>query len=220
MSRPLHHLCLAGTLGLGACTVVHPTGWNLTESSEPMRLTATPGVMYGWAPLSYDLPDGRRIRVEVDRIRRAINGATNVRFSLGFEGEPRQLHCATEPTGPGLESSRFGCWDAKGTTTLSIAPECASRNPGVAMRDARCWEGHLTRQGERIELRRAHFARSGVPVGRIAWVGDHGPLLAANIQVDLRMDLWVSEPTEPALHDDLILFTVAIAWWEHAATSD
>ena len=123
-STRLHiQLCLAGTLGVGACTVVNPTGWHLTESSEPKSVTVTPGRTRNPYPDGYDLPDGRRIVVTYHGTGLFYTHPDAVRFSLAFEGDPRRLHCEA-----GLESTRFGCWDADETVKLEMGPQCASLN--------------------------------------------------------------------------------------------
>ncbi|MEZ4449738.1 MAG: hypothetical protein R3B09_09670 [Nannocystaceae bacterium] len=82
-----------------------------------------------------------------------------------------------------------------------------------------CWDGELEAQGRRLTLRHAHLRRVGAPIGRVAWLDEAGhALLAADIVREARFDLFdVDPPVPPELRRDLVLVTVALAWWEHAA---
>lgn len=205
-----------------ACNVVHPSGWDTTAPTT--RVSATPGVMYGWAPLSYDLPDGRRVVIEVDHVSRRL-GTTSTAFVVRYASEPRPaMRCATEPQGPGVPAARFGCWSLPASEpglTLWIH-RCAQAGTPGALGEKSCWEGtSTTKEGEHIRLEHAYLQRSRIPVGRISWVGPQGPLLAANIQLDTVFEMYAVAPQlSRELHDQLLLLTVALAWWEHASTSD
>lgn len=219
---------LALLLALAACSVRHPPGW--PEGQAPSeQVTATPWVPTGSAPLRWDLGRGGQIDIDVER-RAVLSGGgayqSEIRFAAAYrDGEGSPLVCATEPAGPGVPRTRFGCWSQGDPAALRfwLAPgvDCPARHAGTArtLTTPACWDGELEAQGRRLTLRHAHLRRVGAPIGRVAWLDEAGhALLAADIVREARFDLFdVDPPVPPELRRDLVLVTVALAWWEHAA---
>lgn len=223
-SRPL---LLVALVALTSCTVVPPPGW--PADAEPSSvITATPGVMYGFAPLSWDLPDGRVARVDVDRCRvgNGMGGrAVDMRFDIMVRGEPSsRIQCQTDPMGPSVPETRFGCWTTETSTpriNFWMAPEmeCDASQRQTLTRPS-CWDGEVRSHDGRIALVHGYLESAGAPVGRVSWVSDRGPLLAADIVVDQQVRLYdLDAEMSPELRDRLLLFTIALSWWEHAASS-
>ncbi|MBN1771809.1 MAG: hypothetical protein JXB32_11140 [Deltaproteobacteria bacterium] len=218
--------CLVATLG---CTVVTPPGWPVEPDAEPQVLAATPWVMYGFAPTSWDLPDGRQIGIEVDRcvvgtgLARAL---TDVEFSVAFRDSPAPgIRCRTDPTGEGVPETRFGCWtegDAGGSSRFWLAPGggCAYGAIETATRP-HCWNGEFTGPDGPISLVHGYLEDTGSPVGYLSWVGPPGPVIAADIVIDQQIRIHDLVGDLPAAsRDRLLLHTVALSFWEHATHSD
>ena len=221
-------LALLSLVGACGCAVSHPPGWP-ERREPPVVVAATPWVMYGFAPLSWDLPDGRVIHVEVERcsVGSTLGGrSVDIDFSAAFRGQPdRRIRCRTDPRGEGVPETRFGCWSEGETGTpvaLWMAPEleCSGSDHGTLTR-ASCWDGQGSRGEEPISLVHGLLESTGSPVGYVSWVSRQGPLLAANIVVDQQVRLYdVGAELSPDLRDRLVLLTVALSWWEHASRSD
>ncbi|WAS90826.1 hypothetical protein [Nannocystis punicea] len=227
----MHALALAPFVVLLACAVTYPAGW--PEAAKPSQVvTPTRGVMYGAAPLSWDLPDGTHIRVDVEAAS-VISGlgayVAEFRFAAAYVDDPEPgIACATEPAGPGVPRTRFGCWSRADPTALHLwlAPggDCPARHVGAARTLVRpeCWQGELLAHGRRLQLRHGFLRSTKAPVGYITWVDEHEQaLLAADIVRELRIDLFdgTAEVT-PELRRSLVLLTVALTWWEHASSPD
>lgn len=224
-------LALVPCLALFACTVVYPTGWP-AQSQPSQIMLATRGVSYGAAPRSWDLPDGTQIRIDIARAS-VLSGmgayVADIRFAAAYADDPDPgIECATEPTGPGVPRTRFGCWSRADPSALRmwLAPggDCPARHVQAIRSVVRpeCWQGELEAHGRRLTLRHGYLRASKVPVGYVTWVDERGQaLLAADIVRELRYDLYegTAEAT-PGLRRSLVLLTVALAWWEHASGPD
>lgn len=218
---------LAATLG---CTVVTPPGWPVESDAEPSEvLSATPGVMYGFAPTSWDLPDGRQVAVEVDRcvvgsgVTRAL---TDVEFAVVFgDSSAPGIRCRTNPAGDGIPQTRFGCWtegDSGASGRFWLAPGAACEHGTVETSTrSECWSGELTSPDGPVALVHGYLENTGSPVGYLSWVSPQGPLLAADIVTDQQIRLFDLAGNLPApAHDRLLLYTVALSFWEHATQTD
>jgi hypothetical protein len=218
-------------LGLCSCAVVHPPGWE-ARAVPPTVIGATPGVMYGFAPMSWDLPDGRRIEIDVAecKVTSGIGSySADIAFSAAFTDDSGdRIRCETAPVGPGVPRTRFGCWNEGDSTealTFWLAPDedCPARNAAVAttLTNQRCWNGELSHGGETYSLVHGYLAKTESPVGFVSWVAGEEPLLVADIVVDSRV---VVHEVDAALPDELrrrlVLLTVALSWWEHASRPD
>ena len=212
-----------------ACAVVHPPGWE-ARKDPPMLISATPWKMYGFAPVSWDLPDGRTIEIDVAECS-VTSGmglySANIAFSAAIANAPGgEIRCTTDPAGPGVPNTRFGCWtdgDAAEAMKFWLAPDedCPAQNVSVTktLTTPRCWNGELTYGDESIALVHGYLESTESPVGYVSWVSDKEPLLAADIVVDSRVlvhDVGADLPDE--LRQQLILLTVALSWWEHASS--
>jgi len=197
-----------------------------------MVIGATPWVMYGFAPVSWDLPDGRVILIEVERCA-IVSGmglyTADIDFSAAFRDAPgERIRCRTDPTGPGVPETRFGCWtegDAASPLQFWIAPgeDCPARHVPVArtLTTPSCWNGELTTEGGPIALVHGYLKSTGSPVGYVSWVSQSGALLAADIVVDQRILVYdVGAELPDDLRQRLLLLTVALSWWEHASQPD
>lgn len=225
----MHRAVLVPVIALVACSVKHPPGWP-DEAVAGEAITATRGVMYSVAPRRWDVPGGEEIRVDVDAFE-IVSGwgraAAAMRFSAAYVGEPASgLACATEPTGPGVPETRFGCWSATDPAALQfwLAPGagCPAGQPLRNVKRPECWQGESTVNGRRIRLRHGHLRGNGWPVGEIAWVDeDEQALLVADI-VREQQYLVYPGPIAPtaALRRALVLLTVAFAWYVHATSGD
>jgi hypothetical protein len=220
---------LVPVIPLLACSVDHPPGWPDGQVAGE-AITATRGVMYSVAPRRWDVPGGEVIRVDVEAFE-IVSGwgraAAALRFSAAYVGDPDPgIVCATEPTGPGVPETRFGCWSPADPAALQLwlAPgaDCPARQPLRTLARPECWQGESVVHGRRIRLRHGHLRRNGWPVGNIAWVDEDGrALLAADIVREQQFHLYPgpAEPT-PEQRRALVLLTVAFAWYEHATSAD
>lgn len=219
-------------VALTGCAVSYPVGW-ARRAQTPELVTATPGVMYGRAPLSWDVADGDKIHIAV-RDAAVTSGMglyrQEIRFTATYASAPDvRIVCETEPSGPDVPRTHFGCWseprDAE-PIRLWMAPgaDCRMRDGAVvdALTTPECWHGELAVRGQRLRLRHGHLQSTGSPVGYVSWVDDgDGMLLAADIVSEMRIELFDPQPARPVaaeLRRWLVLLTVALSWWEHAAS--
>ncbi|MEQ9080909.1 MAG: hypothetical protein RLP09_44005 [Sandaracinaceae bacterium] len=221
-------LCLSLALLLtGGCSVAYPTQWNARATSAE-NVDATPWVVYANTPTSWESRDGQ-IQLRSTRHER-LSGMGLYRLDLEFEVElvgpsGRIITCRTEPTGPDVPSSRFGCWSGPEGERLRlwIAPgeDCPSRDAGVmrTQTSPACWNGELTFEGDVIRLSSGHLESTGSPVGYITWVSDEGELLlAANIVAEQRIQVFGGpSPVPDRLRRALLPLTVALHHWRHAS---
>lgn len=211
-----------------ACSVKHPPGW--PEGQAPGEvISAARGGMYSLAPRRWDLADGRQIRVDLAKFSIVSlwgKAAAEVQFTAAYVDDPDPgLDCATEPTGPGVPETRFGCWSRAEPQVLRfwLAPgvDCRLQQPIRVNKRPECWQGELMIQGQRFRLRQGQLRRLGWPIGHIAWVDEREQaLLAADIVREQQFRLYAGPiaPT-PELRRALVLLTVALAWYEHATSS-
>ncbi len=211
------------------CTVVTPPGWPVEPHAEPQVVTATPWVMYGFAPTSWDLPDGRQIAVEVDRCAVGTGLArswTDVEFSVAFRDSPGPgIRCRTDPNGDGVPETRFGCWtegDAGASSRFWLAPGAGCEYGAVETSTRpHCWNGELTGTDGPVSLVHGYIEDTGSPVGYLSWVGPPGPLIATDIVTDQQIRIYdLADDLPAAVRDRLLLHTVALSFWEHATDSD
>jgi hypothetical protein len=189
-----------------------------------MVVRATPGRMVGLAPTSWDLPGGRRIRIDVDRAS-VLSGMglyrADMAFTAGFIGTADQIGCGTEPAGPAVPETRFGCWGEG--VAFWIAPDqgCSARDAAnvETLTTAACWNGQLRTGRRRIDLRHATLAATGSPVGYVTWMDEQDRvLLTADIVSTFQIRFYRLAGGRPsAMTRKLLLLTVALAWWEHAS---
>lgn len=210
------------------CTVVDPPGWPEERRPQPTRrIVATPGVMYGFAPLSWDLPDGRTVAVDVDELRLPPLARTaDVEFAVAYvDGPGHALRCSTD-FAP-LEEGWFRCTGADGqgrpiTFRLGPGERCELSIAGHMRTYATpaCWRGSLTTVDGTFALERGYFENNGVIVGYVSWVDDEGPVFAANLVSEMQIALHDGgRPRHPA-DDSLVLTTVALHWFEQATDQD
>ena len=220
---------VASIVGGVGCTFVRPPGWPVAEKPS-LVIQATPWRMYGSAPTSWDLPGGDRIRIAVHRATIQSGMGTHradVAFEAAYASSPgERIRCETEPQGPNVPPTRFGCWSPQpgtGAVTFWLAPgeDCPARDFGMVktLTTPRCWDGQLTMDGHDIELRHGYWRDTGSPIGYVSWVSrDNGVLMAADLVMETQVRLY--EPTT-ARGDRttrmLRLLTVAISWWEHVS---
>ncbi len=217
-------LLLVVSLTASACAIVRPPAWPDPEP-EPVVIVATPGHMYGYAPLSWDLPTGEAITIGVDRAG-VTSGLGMYEADIAFTaalGE-EQLRCESEPAGPDVPATRFGCWSKAVTFWLAPGRDCPARHAAHAstLTTPACWEGELTLDGQRARLHHGYVEATGAPVGYVSWTTEDGALLmAANIVSSMQVRI---VDTAEALPEEarrrLTLLTVALSWWEHASRPD
>lgn len=221
----MHATRLLPLLLLPACAVAYPTGWE-ERGVRTELVSATPGVAYSAAPRSWDLASGDRIGVDV-----AAHSVTSglgayradMRFSVAHAGATEKLDCATDPTGPDVPRTRFGCWSAAVRFWLAPDLDCPARDGGAArsLTTPACWQGEALVHGQRLRLQHGTLRSTGAPVGYIAWVDERDEaVLAANIVGELQIELFDVRPLPPAQRRALVELTVALSWWEHAAAVD
>lgn len=219
-------LLLAVPLLASACTVIRPPGWPASDQ-EPTVIQATSGRMYVTAPTSWDLPSGETILVAVDRASVTSGfGLYHAQIAFTASLDREQIRCESEPAGPSVPQTRFGCWSiGSGADKLEfwLAPgeDCPARHmPYITtLTTPSCWNGELTMNGQRASLQHGYVESTGVPVGYVSWMSSANELLlAADIVTEAQVHIY--EPKR-ALPDQvkrrLILLTVALSWWEHAS---
>lgn len=204
-----------------ACAIVRPPAWPDPEP-EPLVIEATPGHMYGYAPISWDVPTGETITIAVDRAS-VTSGLglyhADIAFTAALDGE--QLRCESEPAGPGVPSTRFGCWSEGVTFWLAPGHDCPPRHAAHAstLTTPACWDGELTVDGQRTLLHHGYVEATGAPVGYVSWTTEAGELqLAADTVSSMQVRIYAaSKALSDRARRRLVLLTVALSWWEHAA---
>lgn len=210
------------------CAVTHPPDYEQLASEPPLVAEATRGVMYGVAPWSWDLPDGRKILLDSER-GSLVSGMGLYRldaaFEVQFDGGGTRLQCATQPEGPGLPSTRFGCWDEGGRTTFWFADgaACTARDIGAmeTMTTPECWRGVLDIGGSQYRVAYAHTAKSKIVVDRVTWTDPEGRVVqAANIVAEGRVELFhpAALSVSPLDGDTLVLHALALHRYSQLAS--
>lgn len=206
---------------LTGCAVHHANGYQALVESPEEDVSATPFVMYGVAPWSYDLPDGRQVLIE--SISSDFIGPD---FAFAITLDDVELTCATNPRGPGIPETRFGCWssDASVGNSFWMAPDqgCSklgARTLHLATRPD-CWQGELTTPKTRYDVEYSTMKKSKAAVAQISWVDAVGePVLAVNSIVELRMKMHMTRELDQPERDGLVLNALALHYWYHVSTN-
>ncbi|AKT42504.1 hypothetical protein [Chondromyces crocatus] len=200
------------------------------RAGPPEVLEATPGVPYVKVPLRWDLPGGDEIRITPEKSSATFSlrlDGTEVRFEIAYAREPEsRLLCATEPEGPGVPRTHFGCWtppEAPRPLRFWMAPgvDCPPRHVDATktLTTPMCWNGELDVEDQTLWLRHAIVDSLRAPVGYVSWLGRDGQLLlAADIVREMQIEVFdpMRQPlANPSLRRQLVLLTVALHWWEH-----
>lgn len=179
--------------------------------------------MYGYAPLSWDLPDGRTIVVDVDELQLPpLARAAEATFTVGYRDAPGHAVRCSSGLAPGAEGW-FRCWgvDARDQPIhfdLGAGNDCelsVARHIDTYTTPA-CWKGRARVAGTEIQLDRGYFERSGMIVGYASWVDGTQPLFAANIVGEQQIQLHDGPSALHPADADLLLLTVALHWFEQA----
>ncbi|MBI2893580.1 MAG: hypothetical protein HYY06_08500 [Deltaproteobacteria bacterium] len=209
------------------CGTIDPPGFSRLSRSEPMAITATPWRAYGFAPMMWDLPDGRRIRVRIDRALVTSGGdvrRADLAFDVALESAS-SIRCETAPSGP-VSGTRFGCWSGDDDAAfhrfwMARGSGCSSGSEILmeTLTNPACWVGDLTTSGQRYVVRYGYLETSDAAIDRIAWVDStDATVLAADLVSEMRIDLFPRSRSLASIDDSLLLQTVALHWWGHAAS--
>ena len=217
--RTITLLCLTM---LSGCAVVQPPGWSLRRE-PPMVIAPTPHTVSVGPPRSWDLPDGRVVRLDVDTVAVgtfATLQRADIEFTIAFRDFPSdRISCQTDPEIAGFPETRFGCWSEGLEFWLTPGGECAQSFQTRLESD--CWNGSLMIDGRLISLVRGRMERSELPVGQIAWVSEDVPLLAADTRNEHQLRVYdVGAEMSDELRNQLLLLTVAIYYFERATDLD
>jgi hypothetical protein len=209
---------------IGCGTIDYAPGYKeLTEQQTHQEIVPTPWKPFGMTPWSYDLPDGRQIIVDTERAR-VSSGLGFYRAELVFEIalEDTKLVCATEPRGPDIPKTRFGCWspgDAE-DVTFWMAPDrdCPARHISFArtMKSPACWTGELTTPRSRYRVVYSHSSLGG-PVKMISWIDTSREAIvqAVDSVIEMRMELYPAAERPEDEADILTLHAMALHYWHH-----
>jgi hypothetical protein len=220
-------LALPALLACAGCSVTSARGYEALAEQPAETIEATPGRMFGVAPWSYDLPDGRQVVIDTSRGQQTwgpITAADDVYFEASL-GDAR-LVCASEPRGPGVPETRFGCWspgDREVTFWMAPGAKCGVRNlDGFAtLTDPTCWDGTLTTPSARYEVAYSWMEAPSSPVAWISWTdAARGEAVqAVNSVVDLRLEVRARPGARGEDADLLALHAVALHYWYHRVYS-
>jgi len=210
----------------GGCAVHHPPGYDTLRTTTPVEaVEATPWVPYAMAPHSWDLPDGRRVRIDRAEARAIIIGPRRLRlaFTIRVDGAPHlSLRCRTDP--PDVPS-RFVCRSETLTAvSYAIAPGPGCSGQGTAalgtLRRPECWRGTLRTGTGTYEVTFAHLERRRWAIDRVSWTDAAGrPVQAADLVAELRIELHRAEGLEEVERDLLMLHALALHQWLQATDS-
>lgn len=211
---------------LGACSVTYPQRWS--ARARPGRVVApSSGAAYGRAPATWELGERRALlrsmRHEV--IRGVGLSRADLEFEVGLVDSSVAIRCSTEPSGPGMPETPFGCWSSESGARLRfwIAPgeRCPSRHRAAmqTLTTPACWQGELQLGDERIQLSWGALDQTGAPVGYVTWVSESRRLLlAADIVAERRIEVFDGESeVRRATRDALLLLTLALHHYKHGA---
>lgn len=219
---------LLGITLMVGCTLIEPPGWPAQRrGAATRRVVATPGVMYGYAPLSWELPDGRTLAVDVDELRLVPAARTSeVAFSMAFVDDPsHQIRC-TSSLAP-RDQGWFRCagTDAAGQPIrfrLGPGQDCEmsmARHTELYTTPS-CWRGVVELGRGTLQLERGYYTRSGIVVGYISWTDNGTPVLAASIVNELQVQIYDGPGSPGESDDDLMLVTLALHWFEQVLDDD
>lgn len=174
--------------------------------------------MFGYAPLSWDLPDGRTAVVRVDELRNPALRDPRTRFTVAYQDDPTHaVQCSSGGVSDG--EGWFRCTGAGADEqplrfVLGRRQSCTRSS----LTDVECWRGDARLGATELKLDRGYLEQSGVVVGYVSWLESRQPVFAANLVVDTGIDI---HDRGDELHErdaDLLLLTVALHWFEHAST--
>lgn len=207
-----------GLLAVG-CAVHHPAGYETLRAAAPEEaIEATPWVVHAAAPRSWDLPDGRRVRIEGTGEPRLFR--SRLAFTVAVEGAPHlSLRCETDP--PDMDS-RFVCRsETLSAVSYAIAPGPGCSGQGSAalgtLRRPDCWRGTFRTGTETYEVAFGYLERRRWAVDRVSWVDGQGqPVQAADLVAELRVELYRAEGIDEVERDLLMLHALALHHWVQA----
>jgi len=207
------------------CAYQHPTGFDALMAETPEVLQAKVG--------GYAGQDGRTAVLNIERSVVSSGMGIyrlNLDFNVGFDrsnGPGFVLECRTDPSGPDVPETRFGCWSLDGHQDVSfwMAPgeECVARNLRVASTLVRpeCWRGELSVDGETFEVSYGIVEATDSPIGRLSWVDEQGrPVQAVDSVVEHQLQVHRSVRAKGAVRDVLTLHAVAMHYYWHAMSPD
>lgn len=218
LARVILGAALVAASLLGGCATVPPPGFEARASLDPVKLVATPGVMYGSAPRSWQAPGGD---VEVALEQAVVAAGLGLYLSAlaytvapSAQGEP-PLRCRASTSSTEL----LACDGSRHDVHLRLGPGC--RYPRDLTEPA-C--GHATLQvgSRRLQLHEGHVRRLGTPSGQLGLVDEHGTLVAAaDIVAKSVIDTWLpAEPAAPVEREVALLVFVAYHQWRHRTSAD
>lgn len=203
-------------LALLGCRVTHPQGYDQLATPALLQpLPSTPAALR-----SGRMPDGTPITVDVERSR-VHTGLGRYGADVAFTASSGglSLRCATDPDGPGVPKTRFGCWsEGAPGITFWVAPDqdCPARNIAYnrTRRTPACWEGVLTTPQDTYTTAQAHLTGRGHAIERLTWTNAAAEVQqAADLVVAGRPRVYGTPDAEPEL---LYLHAFALQYWLHA----
>lgn len=206
---------LACAAPCSGCTVLSPPGYaELTETTTPEEIQATPLRMFGCAPWSYDLPDGGRAVIKLDTGEKLFDDAFSFRVSVAGTF----LRCEANRAG-----ARLQCRGAGEPTTLlelGAGSACSGLDRvGFATRGS-CWHGEV-RVGD-ASFPFSYGTVNSFPFNRVTWRDANGAtVLAYDGVVDMRLTLHrgLAAQARPT-RDALTASALALHFWSHTTYCD
>jgi len=210
---------LVAGLGLVGCHVTNPRGYDQLTTAPHVEPLAP--VQEG--PLTWRMPDGGRVTIEMEPSWVHV-GTRRFRADLAYSATfgTLTLHCATEPKGPGVPETRFGCWSDAEDVTFWVAPDtaCPARHTAYrqTLRTPACWRGVLTTPTTKYTTAHAYITQRGHVIHRVSWLDETGTVQqAADLVVERRPRIFHATETDRAL---LSLHAVALQFWLDAIDLD
>lgn len=208
-------LAAASLLG---CATVPPPGFDGRASLESVQVVATPGVMYGSAPRSWQAPGGD-VKVTIEQAVVAAGLGlylSELAYAVGFaaRGEP-PLRCRSSTSSAEL----LVCDGSRHDVHLRLGPGC--RYPRDLAEPA-CGHATLDVGPRRLQLHEGHVRRLGTPSGQLGLVDESGTLVAAaDIVAESFIDMWLpAEPAAPVEREVALLVFVAYHQWRHRTSGN
>jgi len=204
----------------------NPAGYDaLVDQVSEERISGERGVMYGFAPVAYNLADGRQVVVDLDRdslTSGRLLFAMDIGFEVGFatSSESPRLRCETRPNGPTDLEVRFGCWNADASIQywVGIGEECSDRRLGAVETSQRpeCWEGVLAVEDEMYTVAFGQFGRNEWVLNRVAWTDADGTIVqAANLVAKHSVQVHSAAELPEEHRDAITLHALALHQWIH-----